>query len=143
MKKLFENWNNFMREAEGDTDMVSKVLIVDDENRFLSLLRDPDSKYKPNHWDFPGGHVKEGESHEEAAVRETKEETGLDIKNIKKIGEDGTRMHVVFYITRDYSGDIVLDKEENQEFKWIKAEDIDNYNVVPTVKDMVKKELLK
>jgi 8-oxo-dGTP diphosphatase len=142
VKKLFENWNNFVKESKDDTNMVSKVLIIDNENRFLSLLRPKDSKYKPNHWDFPGGHVKEGETYEEAAIRETKEETNLDIKNVKKIGEDGGRMQVFFYVTRDYSGEVVLDKEENQEFKWIKPEEINNYNVVPSIMTMVKKELI-
>ena len=28
----------------------------------------------------------------------TKEETNLDIKNVKKIGEDGGRMQVFFYV---------------------------------------------
>ena len=105
-------------------------------------MRPEDSKYKPNHWDFPGGHVKEGETYEEAAIRETKEETNLDIKNVKKIGEDGGHMQVFFYVTRDYSGEVVLDKEENQEFKWIKPKEINNYNVVPSVMAMVKKEMI-
>ena len=51
-------------------------------------------------------------------------------------------MQVFFYVTRDYSGEVVLDKEENQEFKWIKPEEINNYNVVPSVMTMVKKELI-
>lgn len=36
---------------------------------------------------FPGGRVEEGESFEEAAVRETMEELNLDRENIKVIGE--------------------------------------------------------
>ncbi len=37
-------------------------------------------------WMFPGGGIKKGESPEKAFAREIKEETGLDIKDIKKIG---------------------------------------------------------
>ena len=33
-------------------------------------------------WEFPKGHVEEGETHLEAAIRETKEETGLTLRNI-------------------------------------------------------------
>ena len=35
---------------------------------------------------LPGGHIDYGESAEEAAIRETKEETGLDLTDIKEIG---------------------------------------------------------
>lgn len=37
-------------------------------------------------WDFPGGFVDPGESLEEAVKREVKEETNVDIKNIRYIG---------------------------------------------------------
>lgn len=142
MKQIFENWNKFIIEAKSDNDinMVSKVLIIDDKDRFLALLRPDDSKYMPNRWDFPGGHLKEGESHKQAAKREVKEETGLTVKGLEQIGEEDKRMQVVFYRSTNYSGDIKLDKEENQEFKWIKLSEVDNYNTVPSVSKFVKQE---
>ena len=35
---------------------------------------------KLDDWSFPKGHCEEGETNEQTAIRETKEETGLDIK---------------------------------------------------------------
>lgn len=45
-----------------------------------------------HYFTFPGGHVKDGESPEQAAVRETKEELGLDVsleRLVAKIGWQG------------------------------------------------------
>ncbi|MER7467913.1 NUDIX hydrolase [Streptomyces sp. NPDC097981] len=43
-------------------------------------------------WQFPAGKVEAGEPWEEAAVRETKEETGLDVSVVAVLGE---RIHPV------------------------------------------------
>lgn len=44
--------------------------------------------FAPWTWTLPGGNMNEGETVEQAAIREVKEETGLDIKSIA--GEIGT-----------------------------------------------------
>ena len=41
------------------------------------------SKLGEGEWSFPGGHLESGESFVECAVRETREESGIEIANIR------------------------------------------------------------
>ena len=39
-------------------------------------------KHNKGHWDFPKGHVEEGETEKQTALREVKEETNIDVQII-------------------------------------------------------------
>ena len=120
-----------------DTKKVSKVFIIDN-NKILSLKRHPDAKIQPKKWDLPGGHLKKGENHVDGAKREVKEETNLEISGLK---EENTEKNVVFLSTGQFSGKIKLDLEENTEFQWISAENIDDFEFFPGLKGKIKKIL--
>ena len=75
---------------------------------------------------FPGGHVDEGESIYNCAVREVHEETGLSVRDLKFCGmkhecwretpEGGEQRYFVFlYKTRNYAGKLI-DSEEGRHF---------------------------
>ena len=51
------------------------ILIVSNTGKILFLKRGPGSDY-PGLWAFPGGRVEDGETTEDAAIRETEEEAG-------------------------------------------------------------------
>lgn len=63
---------------------VATALLFDSDGKLLIYLRDdkPDIPF-PNYWDLFGGHVEEGETPEQALVRELQEELGIDIKNYR------------------------------------------------------------
>ena len=61
--------------------IVSAVAIVVNDRNELLLIKGP-----RRGWEMPGGQVEEGESISQAAVRETKEESGVDIEIIKFCG---------------------------------------------------------
>jgi 8-oxo-dGTP diphosphatase len=58
-------------------------------------------------WTFPGGGIEEGETPEEACIRELKEETGFTIKVLKLI--DTTKENYIFMV-EILSGTLFLDK---------------------------------
>jgi 8-oxo-dGTP diphosphatase len=60
---------------------IAAIILENDKGEFLLYLRDskPGIPF-PDHWDLIGGHVEEGETPEEALVREFKEELDLDLK---------------------------------------------------------------
>ena len=63
--------------------MSSSVILQNEEAKVLIL----ETTYK-EHWEVPGGGIEENESPLEAAVRETKEELGLELKNPRLVGVD-------------------------------------------------------
>jgi 8-oxo-dGTP pyrophosphatase MutT (NUDIX family) len=56
------------------------AIVINDQNELL-LIRGP-----RRGWEMPGGQVEEGESLSQAAIRETKEESGIDIEIIRFCG---------------------------------------------------------
>jgi 8-oxo-dGTP diphosphatase len=60
---------------------IAAIILENDKGEFLLYLRDnkPDIPF-PDYWDLIGGHVEEGETPEEALVREVKEELDIDLK---------------------------------------------------------------
>ena len=61
--------------------LIAAIILENDNGELLLNLRDdkPDIPF-PDHWDLIGGHVEEGETPEEALVREVKEELDIDLK---------------------------------------------------------------
>ena len=60
---------------------IAQVLLFDRTGCLLIYLRDdkPEIPF-PNHWDLFGGHLEDGESPEQALVREVKEELGVTLQ---------------------------------------------------------------
>jgi 8-oxo-dGTP diphosphatase len=67
------------------TGKTSTAIIPFDKNKILLIKRNT-IPFK-GYWALPGGRMDPGETIEQTIVREVKEETGLDVAIVRKIGE--------------------------------------------------------
>ncbi|ARI54595.1 NUDIX hydrolase [Streptomyces sp. S8] len=107
---------------------VSTAIIVDGGKVLMIRRRQREGKLL---WAFPGGGIEAGESPEQAAVRETSEEVGLEVKAVRVLGD---RVHPQTGVPMTYvaceliSGDaIVGDAEEIAAVAWIGHGEIAEY----------------
>ena len=87
----------------------------------------------------PGGHIEEGETPVEAAVRETREEVGLETENLIFSGElyfhftDGLKLKGTVFLCRDFSGSLIETDEADpfwcpvKEIPWDRMWEDDSY----------------
>lgn len=81
-------------------------------------------------WNGPGGKVRDDEKPEESTIREIKEETGLILIKLKKVGElefifvgkESWNNYMHVYLCRDFSG-TPIDQGEG-ELQWFNPTDI-------------------
>ena len=105
-----------------------KAIIFNEQGKFLTLRRTSTALTRPNTWDFPGGDLDFGEDAISSIIREIKEETGLEVKDLKPfdveshINEDGDFWITIGYTAIAVSEKVVLSFEHN-EFKWVTAKE--------------------
>lgn len=107
------------------------VVLVNNSGKILV------GKRKGSHAQFysiPGGHFEMGETFEEAAIREIKEETDLDISNPKVIGvtnnlitykTEGKHYISVVLLVKDFSGEPkLMEPEKCEGWLWVDPSDL-------------------
>ena len=104
------------RERNVPTRGVSTVILDEGDARIL-LQKRADFR----NWSLPGGHVEVGESVEAAAVRETLEETGLQVSLVRKVGDYWKPQHndtVTVFQAKIIGGQIVQSSAETLDVRW-------------------------
>ena len=79
-------------------------------------------------WEVVAGHIESYEKPEDTAIRETKEETGIDIRITRHIGkniDDTHRFEADIFLAEVVSGEIQnLDPRNHSELKWFELTDL-------------------
>ena len=124
--------------------VVAAVVVRD--GKVLCVQRAEHSKeYVSLKWEFPGGKVEVGESHEEALVREIREELSVEIK-LSEFFMTVEHTYPDFHLTMHVfncvlpSGEIVLN--EHVDMKWLSMEELGSLDWaaadVPVVKSLMQ-----
>ena len=111
--------------------------VIEKDRKYLLIKRVATSKFFPDQWDFPGGKIHANEDPSNSAIRETREETSLNIliDNLMLEGdhtENGKQIHYRVYSTSSYEGKVKL-SEDHSEFAWLSREQMEEYKTTPFV----------
>ena len=114
------------------------MYIINDKNQILLQKRSAIKRHHPNKWCLCAGHVENFDnSFIEAAIREIKEELGVDVKKekLKFLGMREDKLHVTYfyYITINKNKDeFIIQKEELSEVRW--------FDINTVIKMMIEKD---
>ena len=122
-------------------------IIINDKKEVLLV------HHNKGHWDFPKGHVEEGETEVETAIREVKEETTIDVEvneNYRYTTEyspqENVMKEVVYFLAKNINNERNAQLEEVSEVKWFKIDEAVEkitYNTSKEILLRLKKDLQK
>ncbi len=99
-------------------------IIINDKDEVLLI------HHNAGHWDFPKGHVEEGETEIETATREVKEETNIDVEvdetyrySTKYSPKEDVVKEVIYFLAKNISDNKQAQLEEVSEVKWFNFND--------------------
>lgn len=143
---MFNNRHNQMiKDQNGKVHWISRSVVVVCSifwQDYFLIVRRGKRVLETGKWCLPCGYLDYDETIEECAIRETWEETGIDLRNYKHqikldyINSDPTTQnqqigfHYLIEVNSDERPQIdlsVVDSNETTDAKWIKITDIDQY----------------
>ena len=119
----------------------------------IGRLDAKDAKRERLLWSLPKGHIEPGETPEQAAIREVKEETGIESEIDKSLGvidfwfmASGKRIHktVHHFLFKEVGGQIAPQVSEVDDVRWFPLDEIVSKLAYPDEKKLIarSKELL-
>ena len=115
------------------------------DGKILLLKRSENVRSYRGKWATVSGYVEKNEMPEETALKEIREEIGVEVKLIRKgkiihVKDKEGNWFVHPFLFEIKSGNIRIDWE-HVEYRWIKLEEIKNYDAVPMLKEALENVL--
>ncbi|SDF90894.1 8-oxo-dGTP diphosphatase [Limimonas halophila] len=121
--------------------LVAALALVDADGRVLIAQRPP-GKAMAGLWEFPGGKVHGGETPESAAIREAREELGIDTRTsclaplvFASHAYDDFHLLMPLYVCRVWAG--TVQPLEGQVLKWVWPARLRDYPMPPADEPLV------
>ena len=114
--------------------------IIRDKDRIFATQRGY-GEFKDG-WEFPGGKIEEGETPENALIREIREELDTEIsvgEKITCVEYDYPKFHLSMdcFWAEIVSGDLVL--KEHEAAKWLSRDELDGVDWLPADLELIEK----
>lgn len=128
--------------TEEQKPRITAAVLVIKDNKFLLAERNKENYNK--YWVIPGGGVKFGEKIEEAAIREIKEETNLDVEIIKSLGHKevinvpGNYHSIVFFYLAKPKNINLEAKDDISQAKFLTIEEIKQLKLAESAQEILK-----
>lgn len=122
-------------------EVAAAVTYNPEKQKFLLLKRAEERENFPGRWEFASGFIEDGESEEDAALRELEEETGLKGEFVRK-GEsfpiEIPKVHVHPVLVKVHEQEVELSREHTH-FQWVDRSDLEVLDTVPKLKQDLEK----
>ena len=117
------------------THFVSVAGLVVNENDEILLIKSP-----RRGWEYPGGMVEQGETLQQALIREIREETGVDVEITAFVGvcKNITIDSVNIDFICRYIGGELTESNESSEVRWVKKTEALKMVTYPLTKQRLK-----
>ncbi len=118
--------------------------VIRNRGKFLVMKRSEETS-SSGYWTFPGGKIEEDEDFEEAALREVKEETGLEPEVLRtggsymNTGELGEWK--IFPVLMESSSREVEMNHEHSEYRWIELGELEGLETLGEIQAPEKLDL--
>ncbi|MET1033297.1 MAG: NUDIX domain-containing protein [Candidatus Saccharimonadales bacterium] len=127
--------------------VVPAVYVIFEKDGRVLLIRRAGTGYFDGYYSLPAGHLDGGEPAHIAAIREAKEEVGVDISpddlhfvhTLHRKAEESDHERIdMFFMAKNYKGELQnMEPEKCDELRWASYEDLPE-NIVPEVRSVFK-----